>query len=131
MAERLTCIQNQLTIHHRRLIMNKVAALIITGGQDNIQGVAGGMLTFWSELGFVFPVFPFIAHSRGWDAEDSQTNGRPGRARHPRRPPAAERADRALGTWRGLDRHRAEMEGPMARAGRKANPVVPLEEPAP
>ena len=44
MAERLNCIQNQITIHNRRLIHNKVAALIITGGQDNIQAVAGGML---------------------------------------------------------------------------------------
>jgi hypothetical protein len=30
-----------------------------------------------------------------------------------------------------LDRHRAEMEGPMARAGRKANPVVPVEQEEP
>ena len=54
------------------LIKNKVAAFIITGGQDNIQAVAGSMLTFWAELGFVFPPFPFIAHSRGWDAEDME-----------------------------------------------------------
>jgi hypothetical protein len=27
-------------------------------------------------LGFVFPQFPFIAHSRGWDAEDMQNNAR-------------------------------------------------------
>jgi nitrite reductase/ring-hydroxylating ferredoxin subunit/multimeric flavodoxin WrbA len=130
MAERLNCIQNQLTIHNRRLIMNKVAALIITGGQDNIQAVAGGMLTFWSELGFVFPVFPFIAHSRGWDAEDMQNNVRQVRDSEPLRTAAAEHAERALGTWRVLDRHRAEMEGPMARAGRKANPVAPVEEAA-
>ncbi len=131
MAERLNCIQNQFTIHNRRLILNKVAALIITGGQDNIQAVAGGMLTFWSELGFVFPVFPFIAHSRGWDAEDMQNNVRQVRESEPLRTAAAELADRALGTWRVLDRHREEMEGPMARAGRKANPVVPVEEAAP
>ena len=104
MAERLNCIQNQLTIHNRRLIMNKVAALIITGGQDNIQAVAGGMLTFWSELGFVFPAFPFIAHSRGWDAEDMQNNVRQVRESQPLRPAAAELADRALGTWRVLDK---------------------------
>ena len=35
---------------------------------------AGSLLTFWSELGFVFPPFPFIAHSRGWDAEDMERN---------------------------------------------------------
>src|SRR5437667_1075913 len=48
MIERLNCVQNQITIHDKVLIRNKVAAFIITGGQDNIQAVAGGMLTFWS-----------------------------------------------------------------------------------
>jgi hypothetical protein len=32
------------------------------------------MLGFFSELGFVFPPFPFIAHTRGWDAEDMESN---------------------------------------------------------
>jgi len=74
MAERMNCIQNQITINDRVLIRNKVATFIITGGQDNIQGVAGQLLTFFSEIGFHFPQFPFIAHSRGWDAEDMERN---------------------------------------------------------
>jgi multimeric flavodoxin WrbA/nitrite reductase/ring-hydroxylating ferredoxin subunit len=74
MAERLNCIQNQITIRNNVLIQNKVAAFIITGGQDNIQAVAGHLLTFFSELGFSFPQFPFIAHSRGWSAEDMEHN---------------------------------------------------------
>ena len=74
MAERLNCVQNQVTIRDNVLIRNKVAAFIITGGQDNIQAVAGQMLTFFSELGFSFPQFPFIAHSRGWSAEDMEQN---------------------------------------------------------
>lgn len=74
MAERLNCVQNQVTISDKVLIRNKVASFIITGGQDNIQGVAGGMLSFFSELGFHFPQFPFIAHSRGWSAEDMENN---------------------------------------------------------
>ncbi len=74
MAERLNCIQNQITIHDNVLIRNKVAAFIITGGQDNIQAVAGHLLTFFAELGFSFPQFPFIAHSRGWSAEDMERN---------------------------------------------------------
>jgi len=74
MAERLNCVQNQITIANRVLIRNKVAAFIITGGQDNVQGVAGQMLMFFSELGFHFPQFPFIAHSRGWSAEDMERN---------------------------------------------------------
>src|SRR3989454_11530668 len=59
MIERLNCVQNQVTIQDKVLIRNKVAAFIITGGQDNIQAVAGAMFTFWAELGFVFPPFPF------------------------------------------------------------------------
>lgn len=74
MAERLNCVQNQVTIRDRVLIRNKVASFIITGGQDNVQGVAGHLLGFFSELGFCFPQFPFIAHSRGWSAEDMERN---------------------------------------------------------
>ncbi len=74
MAERLNCVQNQITINNRVLIQNKVASFIITGGQDNIQAVAGQLLTFFSEIGFQFPAFPFIAHSRGWSAEDMEHN---------------------------------------------------------
>jgi hypothetical protein len=32
------------------------------------------MLGFFSELGFVFPTFPYIAHTRGWSAEDMENN---------------------------------------------------------
>lgn len=74
MAERLNCVQNQITIRNNVLIRNKVVSFIITGGQDNVQGVAGQLLTFFSELGFDIPQFPFIAHSRGWSAEDMERN---------------------------------------------------------
>ncbi|MCI0557136.1 MAG: NAD(P)H-dependent oxidoreductase [Nitrososphaera sp.] len=74
MAERMNCIQNQITIADRVLIQNKVASFIITGGQDNVQDVAGHMLGFFAELGFFFPPFPYIAHSRGWSAEDMENN---------------------------------------------------------
>lgn len=123
MIERLNCIQNQITIHDKCLIRDKVAALIITGGQDNIQAVAGSMLTFWAELGFVFPAFPFIAHSRGWDAEDMQNNVRQVRASEPLHEAARELAARALDAWRVLDRHSADPGRTMVRAGRKASPV--------
>ena len=76
MAERLNCVQNQVTTHNRVLIHNKVAGFIIVGGQDNVQGVAGQMLGFFAELGFHFPQFPYIAHSRGWSAEDMENNVR-------------------------------------------------------
>jgi multimeric flavodoxin WrbA/nitrite reductase/ring-hydroxylating ferredoxin subunit len=74
MTERLNCLQNQITLHDRVLIRNKSAGFIITGGQDNVQAVAGQMLMFFGELGFHLPPFPFIAHSRGWSAEDMENN---------------------------------------------------------
>ena len=74
MAERLNCVQNAITIRNKVLIRNKVAGFIIVGGQDNIQAVAGQMLGFFSELGYIFPQFPYIAHSRGWSHEDMEQN---------------------------------------------------------
>ena len=76
MVERMNCIQNQETIASKHLLKNKVAAFIITGGQDNIQAVAGQLLGFFAEVGCQFPQFPFIAHSRGWSAEDMENNTR-------------------------------------------------------
>lgn len=74
MVERCNCIQNQETIASKILLKNKVAAFIVTGGQDNVQGVVGQMLTFFAEIGCQFPQHPFIAHSRGWSAEDMENN---------------------------------------------------------
>jgi nitrite reductase/ring-hydroxylating ferredoxin subunit/multimeric flavodoxin WrbA len=74
MAERLNCVQNAITIRDDVLIRNKVAGFIVVGGQDNIQSVAGQMLGFFAELGFIFPQFPYIAHSRGWSHEDMEVN---------------------------------------------------------
>lgn len=74
MAERLNSVQNQITLKNKILIQNKVVGLIITGGQDNIQSVAGQMLTFFGELGFTFPTFPFVAHSLGWASEKMEQN---------------------------------------------------------
>ncbi|MFS4461153.1 Rieske 2Fe-2S domain-containing protein [Bdellovibrio sp. HCB2-146] len=76
MVERLNCIQNQITTHNNQLIHNKVAGFIITGGQDNVQSVAGHMMGFFSELGFHLPPFPFIAHSLGWSMENMEYNVR-------------------------------------------------------
>jgi len=74
MAERFNCIENQTLVADKALIQNKVAAFIITGGQDNVQAVAGNMMMFFGELGFSFPQFPFVGHSRGWSAEDMENN---------------------------------------------------------
>lgn len=74
MAERLNCVQNQVTLRDKVLMKNKVAAFIITGGQDNIQQVSAQMMGFFTDLGFVFPPFSFMGWSRGWTAEDMDKN---------------------------------------------------------
>ncbi|MBC8026038.1 MAG: flavodoxin family protein, partial [Steroidobacteraceae bacterium] len=74
MVERMNAVQNQITINDKVLIRNKVAAFIITGGQDGIQAVAGQMMGFFTEIGFLLPQFPFIAHSLGWEAENMERN---------------------------------------------------------
>lgn len=74
MVERMNAVQNQITVHNKVLVRNKVAAFIITGGQDGIQSVAGQMMMFFSEVGYVLPQFPFIAHSMGWEFEEMERN---------------------------------------------------------
>jgi multimeric flavodoxin WrbA/nitrite reductase/ring-hydroxylating ferredoxin subunit len=74
MIQRMNCVQNQIITHNKYLIRDKVAAFIITGGQDNVQHVAGELMMFWSELGFVFGKFPFVGWTRGWYAEDTENN---------------------------------------------------------
>ena len=120
MAERLNCVQNQVTIRNRVLIRNKVAGFIVTGGQDNVQGVVGQLLTFFSELGYLFPQFPFVAHSRGWSAEDMEANVRQVQESTELREGAAALADRAMkmaGKLVGLE----DTTEPLARGGRKAH----------
>lgn len=119
MAERLNCVQNQTTIRNRILIRNKVASFIITGGQDNVQGVAGQMLGFFGELGFLFPQFPYVAHSRGWSAEDMETNVKMVQESDELREGTRELVDRAV----ALAGHLLDAPTPerIARGGRKAH----------
>jgi nitrite reductase/ring-hydroxylating ferredoxin subunit/multimeric flavodoxin WrbA len=120
MAERLNCVQNQITIANRVLIRNKVASFIVVGGQDNIQGVAGQMLGFFAELGFVFPQFPYVAHSRGWTSEDMERNVAIVKTSKELHEGAAELALRAV----ALAEHLLaadETFKPLPRGGRKAH----------
>ncbi len=120
MAERLNCVQNAVTIHNRVLIQNKVAGFIIVGGQDNIQAVAGQMLGFFAELGFIFPQFPYIAHSRGWSHEDMERNVAIVRSSAE----LAEGADMLTKRCLDLARHliaRNEAPASIERGGRKAH----------
>ena len=120
MAERLNCVQNQTTIRNRVLIRNKVASFIVTGGQDNVQGVVGQMLTFFGELGFMFPQFPFIAHSRGWSAEDMENNVRDVQQSLELREGAEQLMERSLCLARDLLAAKPTPDT-IARGGRKAH----------
>jgi len=123
MIERLNCIQNQITIANRVLLRNKVAAFIITGGQDNVQAVAGQLLTFFGELGCQFPQFPFVAHSRGWSAEDMERNVDYVKGSEELRDGARMLAARAVHSARLLLEHEAAPHA-IPRGGRKAHHLV-------
>ncbi len=126
MVERMNCIQNQVTIANRVLIRDKVAGFIITGGQDNIQAVAGQMMGFFGELGFLMPQFPYIAHSRGWTAEDMERNVAFVKNDRELHEGARDLAERAM----ALSQHLLD-EAPtpdrINRGGRKAHRMDPAE----
>jgi len=117
MVERMNCIQNQETLSNKVLLKRKVVGFIITGGQDNIQAVAGQMLTFFAELGCQFPTHPFIAHSRGWSAEDMENNMSVVRKSKSLHEGAAGLADRCLDTSAAL----VGLTARVVRGGRKAH----------
>ncbi|MBP1641435.1 MAG: putative Dioxygenase, ferredoxin subunit, and Flavodoxin (Modular protein) [Acidobacteria bacterium] len=119
MVERMNCVQNQITLANRVLLKNKVAAFVITGGQDNVQAVAGQMLGFFAEVGCVFPQYPYIAHSRGWDAEDMERNVAAVRASSDLHDAARELAARAVDMARLLLASTIE-DRRLQRGGRKA-----------
>ena len=125
MIERMNCIQNQVTIRDNVLIRNKVASFIVTGGQDNIQAVAGQMLVFFTELGFDVPQFPFIAHSRGWSAEDMERNVAYVQKNAALRDGARALAERTIERTRELGAHAPVTR--TERAGRKAHKMEILE----
>lgn len=120
MVERMNCIQNQETVANRTLLKNKVAAFIITGGQDNVQAVAGQLMAFFSEVGCQFPQFPFVAHSRGWSAEDMENNLRYVQESESLREGARALAGRAVEMARIMV-SAARPEQAEARGGRKAH----------
>ena len=122
MAERLNCVQNAVTIRNQVLIRNKVAGFIIVGGQDNIQGVAGAMLGFFAELGFIFPQFPYVAHSRGWSHEDMENNVMMVRDSSELAEGAAELTGRCLDLAAYLVA-RDQAPTSIERGGRKAHPL--------
>jgi multimeric flavodoxin WrbA len=136
MVERMNCIQNQITLRNKVLMKDKVAAFVITGGQDGVQAVAGQMLGFFAEIGCVFPPFPYVAHTRGWSAEDMEHNVEFVKTSEELRDGTRELVDRALEASRRLLAAPTLTEARMARGGRKAHAMVgetpqqPAEAPA-
>jgi hypothetical protein len=80
------------------------------------------MLGFFAELGFIFPQFPFIAHSRGWSHEDMENNVAIVRTSKELSDGACMLATRLLDLAARLI---AQDEAPASieRGGRKAHPV--------
>ena len=136
MVERMNCIQNQITIRNKVLMRDKVAAFVITGGQDGVQAVAGQMLGFFAEIGCTFPPFPYVAHTRGWSAEDMEHNVCFVQQSEELRDGTRELVDRALEASRRLLAAPPLGAERMARGGRKAHglanemPAQPMEQPA-
>lgn len=120
LAERLNCVQNALTTRDQVLIRDVTASFIITGGQDNVQAVAGQLLGFFAELGFVFPPFPYVAHSRGWTAEDMEQNVVQVRDSEELRDGTRALVDRAVDLAQRL-RASSAMKAKLPRGGRKAH----------
>jgi nitrite reductase/ring-hydroxylating ferredoxin subunit/multimeric flavodoxin WrbA len=118
MAERMNCIQNQISIANRVLIRRKTACFIVTGGQDNVQAVVGQQLGFFAELGFVFPPFPYVAHSLGWTAENMERNVEVVKASEALHEGTRNLMERAIATAR---EQRSLADAPLARGGRKAH----------
>ncbi len=124
MVERMNCIQNQETIAGKHLLRNKVAAFIITGGQDNVQGVAGQLLGFFAEVGCQFPQFPYVAHTRGWSAEDMENNEKFVQHSASLHEGAARLAQRCVEMAQVMI-HSSLGEGALVRGGRKGQQLEP------
>jgi hypothetical protein len=85
--------------------------------------VAGQLLGFFAEIGCQFPQFPYIAHSRGWTAEDMEQNVEVVKHSEELREGARALVARAVDTAHLLlDHERAPHS--MSRGGRKAHRLV-------
>lgn len=81
-----------------------------------MQAVAGQMLGFFGELGCQFPQFPYIAHSRGWTAEDMERNVAAVQASAELKQASRDLVDRGINLAARLI---ATEPAPVSRAGRK------------
>jgi hypothetical protein len=87
------------------------------------------MMGFFGEIGCLFPQFPYIAHSRGWAAEDMERNVAYVQQSESLHQAARELAARAVSTAKVLLATQMEPEK-VARGGRKGNQPMAPESPA-
>lgn len=120
MVERMNCVQNAITTRNQVLVRDKAVAFLVTGGQDNVQAVAGQMLGFFAEIGCHFPPFPYVAHSRGWSAEDMERNVEVVRSSEELRSGTRALVDRCVDLATRLRATRVSTSS-IARGGRKAH----------
>ena len=76
------------------------------------------LLGFFAELGLQFPQFPYVAHSRGWSAEDMENNERHVQQSTSLHDGAAALVERCAVMARGLV-EAAEGKSALVRGGRK------------
>jgi len=72
--KRVTVLNREFAVSYKDGTFGVLSNTCNHAGGYNIQAVAGHMLGFFAELGFIFPQFPYIAQSRGWSHEDMEHN---------------------------------------------------------
>lgn len=66
--ERLNSLENSNSVHHKVLIKNKVAGIMIVGHEDGYQHVAGSLMNFLTSLGMILPPQAYAA----WVGESNE-----------------------------------------------------------
>ena len=87
---------------------------------SSIQSVAGQMMGFFTEIGFLLPQFPFIAHSLGWEFEEMERNVELVENSEALRAGARDLVNRAVDMSKGL-LEREIARASIERGGRKAS----------
>lgn len=60
-VERLNSLENANSVHGQVVVKNKVGGLMILGHEDGYQHVAGGLMSFLTEMGLIFPPQAYAA----------------------------------------------------------------------
>ena len=74
-VERLNSLENANSVHGQVVVKNKIAGLMILGHEDGYQSVAGGLMSFLSAMGMIFPPQAYAAWV-GESDEDTKNDRR-------------------------------------------------------